>query len=56
MENNGIDMKSTKSKYLSQYLDKLYDDKDILKMLNRQFEYDKSILTLKFQIFFITIN
>ena len=47
MENNGIDMKSTKSKYLSQYLDKLYDDKDILKMLNRQFEYDKSILTLK---------
>jgi len=51
-ENNNIDKsspnsKSVKSKYISQFLDALLNDKDILKMLNSQFEYDKSILTLK---------
>ena len=51
-ENNSIEKsspntKSAKPKYVSQFLDALFNDKDILKMLNCQFEYDKSILTLK---------
>ena len=49
IENSGIESSESKSKskYLSNYLDELFNDKDILKMLNRQFEYDKSMLTLK---------
>lgn len=44
---NSEDLKSQKSKYIVPYVDNLLEDPKVLKLLNLQYDYDKSITTLK---------
>lgn len=44
---NSEHLKSLKSKYIEPFVDELLDDPKVLKLLNLQYDYDKSITTLK---------
>lgn len=44
---NSEDLKSVKQKYLEPFVGDLFEDPKVIKLLNLQYDYDKSITTLK---------
>lgn len=44
---NSEEIKPSKSKYIGPFLEELFDDSKVIKLLQHQFDYDKSITTLK---------